>query len=120
MTNSTCIIQYIYLSNVDSLPPSLPLHHYLQREVVFEDLERLSDQYQQLTSTYEEQRGQLADSRSQAQRLESELEERETEIGRLHLQQRRSSSSSSRVREDGRRQWLVGSGSGHLLLPRLL
>lgn len=68
-----------------------------EREIVSEELDSLTEQYQQLESAFESQSSQLSHSHSEVERLRRELETKTAELGKLTQQDKERRASLSRV-----------------------
>ena len=68
-----------------------------EREIVSEELDSLTEQYQQLESAFESQSSQLSHSNSEVERLRRELETKTAELGKLTQQDKERRASLSRV-----------------------
>ena len=68
-----------------------------EREIVSEELDSLTEQYQQLESAFESQSSQLSHSHSEVERLRRELETKTAELGKLAQQDKERRASISRV-----------------------
>lgn len=68
-----------------------------EREVVSEELDCLTEQYQQLESAFESQSSQLSHSNSEIEKLRLELEFKEAELDKLTQQNKERRASLSRV-----------------------
>ena len=69
-----------------------------EREIVSEELDSLTEQYQQLESAFESQSSQLSHSQSEVEELRRELETKTAELGKLTQQDKKRRASLSRVR----------------------
>ena len=69
-----------------------------EREIVSEELDSLTEQYQQLESAFESQSSQLSHSHSELEQLRQHLEVKITELDKLTQQDKQRRASLSRVR----------------------
>ena len=68
-----------------------------EHEVILDDLDRLNEQYQQLQEAFGTQSKCLKEAQCETQRLQEDLTEKDTELARIHLQQREKRESLTRV-----------------------
>ena len=68
-----------------------------EREIVSEELDSITEQYQQLESAFESQSSQLSHSHSEVEKLRQELDAKTAELGKRALQDKERRASLSRV-----------------------
>ena len=69
-----------------------------EREIVSEELDSLTEQYQQLESAFESQSSQLSHSHSEMEKLRLELEAKTAELDKFTQKDKERRASLSRVR----------------------